>query len=154
MNHDELNQWSKRAANWATEYHAALRDCPVRAPLVPGAISRQLPPSPPEAPEPMTEIFADFDRIVPPGITHWQHPRFFAYFPANAAPVSVIAESFVTAMAAQCKPAAPAPITITSHCCIWFLPLNERFSATTGSIALKAGYCPVDCPERQTPDRL
>jgi hypothetical protein len=67
MNHDELNQWSKRAADWATEYHAALRDRPVRAPLVPGAISRQLPPSPPEAPEPMAEIFADFDRIVPPG---------------------------------------------------------------------------------------
>ena len=70
MNHDELNQWSKRAADWATEYHAALRDRPVRAPLVPGAISRQLPPSPPEAPEPMAEIFADFDRIVPHGITH------------------------------------------------------------------------------------
>ena len=101
MNHDELNQWSKRAADWATEYHAALRDCPVRAPLVPGAISRQLPPSPPEAPEPMAEIFADFDRIVPPGITHWQHPRFFAYFPANASPASMLAEQLANAIAAQ-----------------------------------------------------
>ena len=101
MNHDELNQWSKRAADWATEYHAALRDRPVRAPLVPGAISRQLPPSPPEAPEPMAEIFADFDRIVPPGITHWQHPRFFAYFPANASPASMLAEQLANAIAAQ-----------------------------------------------------
>ena len=101
MNHDELNHWSKRAADWATAYHAALRDRPVRAPLVPGAISRQLPPSPPEAPEPMAEIFADFDRIVPPGITHWQHPRFFAYFPANASPASMLAEQLANAIAAQ-----------------------------------------------------
>lgn len=101
MNHDELNQWSKRAADWATEYHAALRDRQVRAPLVPGAISRQVPPSPPEAAEPMAEIFADFDRIVPPGITHWQHPRFFAYFPANASPASMLAEQLANAIAAQ-----------------------------------------------------
>lgn len=101
MNHDELNQWSKRAADWATAYHASLRDRPVRAPLVPGAISGQLPQSPPEAPEPMETIFADFDRIVPPGITHWQHPRFFAYFPANAAPASMLAEQLANAIAAQ-----------------------------------------------------
>ena len=101
MNHDELNQWSKRAADWATEYHASLRDRPVRAPLVPGAIAGQLPQSPPEAPEPMAEIFADFDRIVPPGITHWQHPRFFAYFPANASPASMLAEQLANAIAAQ-----------------------------------------------------
>ncbi|MFZ9197891.1 MAG: pyridoxal phosphate-dependent decarboxylase family protein [Paracoccaceae bacterium] len=101
MNHDELNQWSKRAADWATEYHASLRDHPVRAPLVPGAISGQLPQSPPEMAEPIEAIFADFDRIVPPGITHWQHPRFFAYFPANAAPASMLAEQLANAIAAQ-----------------------------------------------------
>lgn len=101
MNHDDLNLWSKRAADWATDYHASLRDRPVRAPLVPGAISSQLPPSPPDAPEPMEAIFADFDRIVPPGITHWQHPRFFAYFPANASPASMLAEQLANAIAAQ-----------------------------------------------------
>jgi len=101
MNHDDLNHWSKRAADWATTYHAGLRDRPVRAPLVPGAISSQLPLTPPEAPEPMEAIFADFDRIVPPGITHWQHPRFFAYFPANAAPASMLAEQLANAIAAQ-----------------------------------------------------
>jgi aromatic-L-amino-acid decarboxylase len=49
----------------------------------------------------MAEIFADFDRIVPPGITHWQHPRFFAYFPANASPASMLAEQLANAIAAQ-----------------------------------------------------
>ena len=101
MNHDDLNHWSKRAADWATDYHRGLRDRPVRAPLTPGAISGQLPLSPPETPEPMEAIFADFDRIVPPGITHWQHPRFFAYFPANASPASMLAEQLANAIAAQ-----------------------------------------------------
>lgn len=101
MNHDDLRHWSKIAADWAHEYHAALRDRPVRAPLVPGAIAAQLPPSPPEAPEAPETIFADFNRIVPPGMTHWQHPRFFAYFPANASPASMLAEQLANAMAAQ-----------------------------------------------------
>ena len=101
MNHDDLNHWSKRAADWATDYHATLRDRPVRAPLNPGAISSQLPTTPPEAPEPIEAIFADFDRIVPPGLTHWQHPRFFAYFPANASPASMLAEQLANAIAAQ-----------------------------------------------------
>lgn len=51
----------------------------------------------------METIFADFEEKILPGMTHWQHPRFFAYFPANAAPVSVVAEYLVSAMAAQCK---------------------------------------------------
>lgn len=101
MNHDDLRDWSKRAADWAHGYHATLRDRPVRAPLVPGAIARQLPKSPPEMAEPMDTIFADFERIVPAGMTHWQHPRFFAYFPANAAPASMLAEQLANAMAAQ-----------------------------------------------------
>jgi aromatic-L-amino-acid/L-tryptophan decarboxylase len=101
MNHDDLNHWSKRAADWASDYHAGLRGRPVRAPLVPGAIAGQLPHAPPEMAEPMDTIFADFERIVPPGITHWQHPRFFAYFPANASPASMLAEQLANAIAAQ-----------------------------------------------------
>jgi len=111
MDHDDLRDWSKRAADWAHAYHAGLRDRPVRAPLVPGAVARQLPPGPPEAAEAMEAIWADFERIVPDGMTHWQHPRFFAYFPANAAPASMLAEQLVNAMASnaliwQTSPAA------------------------------------------------
>ena len=101
MNHDDLRHWSKRAADWAHAYHGGLRDRPVRAPLIPGAIAAQLPATAPELPEDMEQIFADFARIVPPGMTHWQHPRFFAYFPANAAPASMLAEQLVNAIAAQ-----------------------------------------------------
>ena len=101
MNHDDLNHWSKRAADWASDYHRNLRDRPVRAPLLPGAIARQLPAVAPDAPEPIAAIFADFERIVPQGMTHWQHPRFFAYFPANASPASMLAEQLANAMACQ-----------------------------------------------------
>ena len=72
-----------------------------RAPLNKGASAALLSKSPPNDPEPMSEIFADFERIVPAGMTHWQHPRFFAYFPANAAPASMLAEQLCNAIAAQ-----------------------------------------------------
>jgi aromatic-L-amino-acid/L-tryptophan decarboxylase len=62
----------------------------------------QLPAAPPETAEPMEAIFADFERLVVPGMTHWQHPRFFAYFPANATPPSMLAEFLASIMAAQC----------------------------------------------------
>lgn len=100
MDHDALREWSKRAADWAHDYHKGLRDRPVRAPLSPGRIAARLPETPPEAAEPMERIFADFEAILP-GITHWQHPRFFAYFPANAAPASMLAEQLANAIAAQ-----------------------------------------------------
>lgn len=98
----DFERWSKKAAEWGVAYRASLRERPVRAQTAPGAIAAQLPTLPPEQGEAMEAIFADFEKILLPGMTHWQHPRFFAYFPANAAPVSVVAEYLVTAMAAQC----------------------------------------------------
>ncbi|MBD3766217.1 MAG: aspartate aminotransferase family protein [Rhodobacterales bacterium] len=101
MNHDDLRTWSKRAADWAQDYHTHLRDRPVRATCAPGELIRALPEAPPETAEPMAAIWDDFTRLIPPAMTHWQHPRFFAYFPANAAPVSMLAEQLANAMAAQ-----------------------------------------------------
>jgi aromatic-L-amino-acid/L-tryptophan decarboxylase len=102
MDNRSFREWAVRAAEWAADYRAALADRPVRAQTTPGAVAAQLPGRAPETADDMREIFADFERIVVPGMTHWQHPRFFAYFPANASPMSVIAEILVSAMAAQC----------------------------------------------------
>ncbi|MCL6282541.1 pyridoxal-dependent decarboxylase [Ruegeria sp. 2012CJ41-6] len=102
MEWDEFAHWGKHISDWAAEYHKTLRDRPVRAQTAPGKIAAQLPTAPPESAEAMDAIMADFERIVMPGITHWQHPRFFAYFPANAAPPSMLAEMLVTTIAAQC----------------------------------------------------
>lgn len=102
MNWDDFARWGQHIADWGQRYHQGLRDRPVRPNVAPGAIAAQLPPTPPENGVPMEQIFGDFEQIVVPGMTHWQHPRFFAYFPANAAPASMLAEYLVTTMAAQC----------------------------------------------------
>jgi len=102
MKWDEFAHWGKHISDWAADYHTHLGDKPVRAQTRPGEIAAQLPPEPPETGEAMDAIMADFETIVMPGMTHWQHPRFFAYFPANAAPPSMLAEMLVTTIAAQC----------------------------------------------------
>jgi aromatic-L-amino-acid decarboxylase len=146
MDHDELRDWSKRAADWAHQYHATLRDRPVRAQTRPGDTAALLSPVPPEAAEDMATIFADFERIVPGAMTHWQHPRFFAYFPANAAPASMLAEQLVNAIAAQAMlwQTSPAATEIEQVMMRWLagaLGLPDRFtgtihdSATTATLA-------------------
>lgn len=102
MNWDDFAGWSKHIADWGAQYHKSLRDRPVRAQTKPGEIAAQLPDAPPAQPEDMAVILRDFENIVMPGMTHWQHPRFFAYFPANAAPPSMLAEQLVNTVAAQC----------------------------------------------------
>ncbi len=102
MNDEDFRRWGRRAVEWSADYRSKLRERPVRPNIEPGTIARQLPSAAPEAGEPMEAIFADFERLIVPGMTHWQHPRFFAYFPANAAPVSVIAEMLTAAIGAQC----------------------------------------------------
>jgi aromatic-L-amino-acid decarboxylase len=143
MDHDDLRLWSRRAADWARDYHAGLRDRPVRAPLVPGAIRRHLPDRAPEAPEPVEAIFADFERIVLPGMTHWQHPRFFAYFPANAAPASMLAEQLASAIAAQGMlwQTAPAATELEEAMIRWLaeaLGLGPGFTGTIHDTATTA----------------
>ncbi|WP_417481827.1 pyridoxal phosphate-dependent decarboxylase family protein [Maricaulis sp.] len=102
MDLDTYGRWARRIADWTVDYLSTLRERPVRAQSQPGDILRQLPAAPPEDAEAMEQIFADFKAIVPDGMTHWQHPRFFAYFPANAAPASMLAEQLTAAMGAQC----------------------------------------------------
>ena len=96
------DDFARDAADWGATYHKTLRDRPVRAQTKPGDIAAQLDDTPPETGTDLAAIMADFDAIVMPGITHWQHPRFFAYFSANAAPASVLAEFLASIIAPQC----------------------------------------------------
>lgn len=148
MDHDALREWSKRAADWAHGYHAGLRARPVRAPLAPGALAAALPPEAPEAPEPMETIWADFERLIPAALTHWQHPRFFAYFPANAAPASMLAEQVtaalgVQAMLWQTSPAATELEQVTTGWLRAALGLPARFAATIHDSASTATLAAV-----------
>jgi len=143
MNHDDLPTWSARAAKWARDYHAGLRDRPVRPAVIPGSIRNALPPEAPETAEPMEAIFADFERLVPDAMTHWQHPRFFAYFPSNASPASMLAEQLANAIAAQCMlwQTSPAATEIEERMIEWLRAgtgLPEGFSGTIHDSATTA----------------
>ncbi len=143
MDSEDFRKWSRRAADWGADYRGAIRDLPVRPRVEPGEIAALIAPSAPEAPEPMEKIFADFERDIVPGMTHWQHPRFFAYFPANAAPVSVVAEYLVSAMAAQCMlwQTSPAATELETKMIDWLrqaLGLPEGFSGVIQDSASSA----------------
>jgi aromatic-L-amino-acid/L-tryptophan decarboxylase len=133
MDNDTFRIWSHKTADWAADYRATLNDMPVRAPLKPGTTYHALPNHAPEAPESMNQIFADFENHIVPGMTHWQHPRFFAYFPSNAPPPSVLAEQLVNAMAAQCMlwQTSPAATELETRMMEWLrgalgLPLHFK----------------------------
>lgn len=136
MDEEAFRAWSVKAAEWGADYRASLRDRPVRAQTAPGEIAAQIPASPPEKAEPMEAIFADFEETILPGLTHWQHPRFFAYFPANAAPASVVAEYLVSAMALQCMlwQTSPAATELETRMLDWLRQAVGLSAGFTGVI--------------------
>ncbi|GAC1583120.1 MAG: pyridoxal-dependent decarboxylase [Candidatus Dormibacteria bacterium] len=80
------------ALEWAASYLERVGELPVLAPVTPGDITARLPPAAPEQPEPFSAVLRDLDEILLPGITHWQHPRYFAYFATSAAAPGILAE--------------------------------------------------------------
>jgi aromatic-L-amino-acid decarboxylase len=87
-----------RVGRWIEEYLSEPGRFPVLPPVAPGQIAASLPASAPEAGEPFEQIMADFERIIVPGITHWNHPRFFAYFATSAAPAAIAAEALAATL--------------------------------------------------------
>lgn len=85
-------------AAWIDRYLSDAREYPVLSQVQPGEIAAQLPERAPEQPEPFERLMADFERVILPGITHWNSPRFFAYFATSAAPVAVAAEALAAAL--------------------------------------------------------
>jgi aromatic-L-amino-acid decarboxylase len=85
-------------AEWIDRYLSDARSYPVLSQVLPGEIVAQLPAYAPEKGEPFEALLADFERIIVPGITHWNSPRFFAYFATSAAPVAVAAEALAAAL--------------------------------------------------------
>ena len=76
----DLRRDGAAALEWVARYLEGIREYPVRAAVEPGWVRAQLPASPPEQAEPFDAILRDLDEVIVPGTTHWNHPRFFAYF--------------------------------------------------------------------------
>src|SRR4051812_33908515 len=98
MTPNEFRRLGHQLIDWIADYHTTLADRPVMASVEPGSIRAQLPTAPPDEPEPFEAIFRDLDRLIVPGLTHWQHPSFFAYFPSNAELSSVLGDYLSTGL--------------------------------------------------------
>ncbi len=98
----QFKQSSKAVVEWIDHYLNQVGEYPVKSQLEPGQVYRQIPPKAPDKGEEMDLILEDLDRIIIPGITHWQHPNFHAYFPANNSVESVLGEFITSAIGAQC----------------------------------------------------
>jgi aromatic-L-amino-acid decarboxylase len=109
MTPDEFRRHGHAAVDWMADYLAGVADLPVTPPVSPGQVRRALPASPPPAGEPFETMFRDFRELILPGMTHWNHPGWFAYFPCNNSPPSILAEMLASAMGAQCMSWATSP---------------------------------------------
>ncbi len=148
MKKSEYEKWSRAATEWSAEYLNNIESYPVRAQTSPGDIAKQIPGTPPEAGESMEDIMADFKRIVPDGMTHWQHPRFFAYFPSNAAPAAIVAEQLAGSMAAQCMlwQTSPSATELEVRMVDWLrqgVGLPDSFKGVFQDTASTATLCAV-----------
>jgi aromatic-L-amino-acid decarboxylase len=99
------------ALEWAARYLESVRDLPVLSRVEPGAVRAALPAAPPDEPEPFAAVLQDLDDVLLPGITHWNHPRFFAYFAISGSEPGILAELLaatlnVNAMLWRTSPAA------------------------------------------------
>jgi aromatic-L-amino-acid decarboxylase len=92
MTPDEFRLWGHKFVDWIADYLANPERYPVLSQVEPGSIRRQLPSAPPEKPETMQEILDDLERIIVPGITHWNHPAFFAYFAVTGSGPGILGE--------------------------------------------------------------
>jgi aromatic-L-amino-acid decarboxylase len=109
MQPDEFRRHAHELVDWMADYLDGVSKLPVTPGVEPGDIARLLPSSPPERGEPFGQLFADFQSVVMPGMTHWNHPGWFAYFPGNNSPPSILAEMLTATLGAQCMSWATSP---------------------------------------------
>jgi aromatic-L-amino-acid decarboxylase len=101
MTPEEFRQHGKQVVDWIADYLGTIESHPVRSRARPGDVRAALPAHPPEHGEPYERVLADLDEIVLPGVTHWQHPNFFAYFPANATGPAILGELLSAGLGVQ-----------------------------------------------------
>jgi aromatic-L-amino-acid decarboxylase len=82
----------RAAVDWAADYLERVGDLPVLAQVAPGEVRARLPTHAPDEPEPFSAVLRDLDAVLLPGVTHWQHPRYFAYFASSASAPGILAE--------------------------------------------------------------
>ncbi len=136
MHPDEFRRHGHAIVDWMADY---LRDVGTRRvvpEVTPGQIRRSLPSDPPADGEPFERVFADFERLILPGMTHWNHPGWFAYFPANNSPPSILAEMLTATLGAQCMSwqTSPAATELEQVTMSWLARMLALPAGFTGVI--------------------
>ncbi len=141
MTPEEFRRHGHEVVDWIADYWTRLPGLPVRSPVAPGDVRALLPDAPPEHGEPVSAIVADLDRVVVPGLTHWQHPGFFGYFPANTSGPSVLGDLVSAGLGIQGMSwvTSPAATELEQHVLDWFaellgLPQSFRSTGTGGGV--------------------
>ncbi len=142
---DAFRRNGHAVVDWVADYLAGLGERPVREPVEPGDVRRKLPPAAPEFPEPFSEVLADLDRVIVPGLTHWQHPGWFAYFQAMSSPPSILGELAAAGIGVQGMmwSTSPALTELEARVLDWLVDLTgvpQQWKTTsTGGGTLTSG---------------
>ncbi len=157
MTPEEFRRYGHRLIDWLADYHESLAKRAVMAKTKPGEVRAALPPAPPEEPEDFAAMIADLDRIVLPGLTLWQHPRFFGYFPANALPAGILADLVSTGLGViglswQSSPAVTEVEEVATDWLRQMLGLSPAFSGVIQDTASTSTLVALICARERATD--
>ena len=141
MSPEEFRQRGHELIDWLADYQKTVEEMPVMSQVNPGDVSSQLPAKMPEDGESFDDIFSDVEKIILPGITHWQSPNFFAYFPANTSGPSILGELLSAGLGVQGMLwlTSPACTELETHVLDWLvdamdLPPSFKSTADGGGV--------------------
>ncbi len=135
MTPDEFRRHGHAVVDWIADYYRRIESYPVLSRVEPGQIRASLPASPPATGEPFTAILADVEKLIVPGITHWQSPNFYAYFPSNNSGASILGDLLSSGLGVQGMlwATSPACTELETHVLDWLvsmLGLPRKFLST------------------------
>ncbi|MDP9094708.1 MAG: aminotransferase class V-fold PLP-dependent enzyme [Actinomycetota bacterium] len=136
MTPDQFREYGRNVIDWIADYYEHIESFPVLSQVRPGEVRDALPAEPPPHGEPFGDILRDLDDVVVPGLTHWQHPSFFAYFPANASGPAILGDLLASGLGVQgmlwaTSPAATELETLVLDWLATLLGLPEQFRSET-----------------------
>ena len=146
MEKETFKKFGYEFIDWIADYMTTVEEYPVMSQINPGEVKVRISEEPPTEGESMEAIFSDFKKIILPGITHWQHPNWYAYFPANNSPPSILAELLTAGLGAQCMiwQTSPAAAELEEVVLEWLrriLGLPEGMSGCIQDTASTATLC-------------
>ena len=155
MNPEEFRAFGHRLIDWIADYRASTASRKVMSLVEPGSIRAQLPKSPPVLPESMDAVLGDVEKIVLPGLSHWQHPRFFGYFPSNGELSSVLGDYLSTGLGVlglswQSSPALTEVEEVTTDWLRQMVGLSERWSGVIQDTASASTLVALICARERT----